>query len=54
MDKLGVVIDDNKDKTASKEARCPKCGEEVHYDPHRNTPWCQNCGTEPFEKKAER
>jgi ribosomal protein S27AE len=55
MEKYAVVLDDEKTKTAEKDNsnKCPKCGKELHFDPHRNAPWCADCGTEPFEKKAE-
>ena len=54
MEKLGVVIDDEKVKTAELTGarRCPKCG--TTLDPHismNNSPCCPNCGTEPFEKR---
>lgn len=55
MEKLGVVMDEEKVKTASKKflSKCPKCGGDTHHDPEMNVPWCPKCGTEPFEKRAE-
>jgi uncharacterized OB-fold protein len=49
MDKFGVVLEDeDNNKTAADKGRCPKCGEAV--DP--TTPrYCNNCGTEPWEKR---
>lgn len=50
MEKFGVVLDDDKTKTASEGHKCPSCSAElVSLDP----PMCKNCGTEPFEKKAQ-
>jgi predicted nucleic-acid-binding Zn-ribbon protein len=49
MEKLGVVIDEEKTKTASKGSSCPKCGGRVYYE--NSYPKCEKCGTEPFEKK---
>ena len=46
MEKRGVVLDDNKTKTAGVEKRCPSCGTELTDPTH-----CPNCGTEPFEKR---
>lgn len=54
MEKLGVEFDDEKVKTGSTDKTCPKCGKPVQWDPHRNGPWCENCGTEPFEKRKEK
>jgi uncharacterized protein (DUF983 family) len=54
MEKLGVVTDPEKTKTADKGERCPKCGKLAHYDTNRNVPWCMECGTEPWEKKPEK
>lgn len=51
MEKLGVVTEEEKTKTASDRPTCPKCGKQLQWDPHRNGPWCENCGTEPFEKR---
>ena len=42
MEKLAVVVDDDKTKTAGKK---PK------DDPTRNVPWDAEHGTEPYEKK---
>jgi hypothetical protein len=49
MEKLGVVLDDEKTKTAEKtgQIKCPRCGADAP-DCH-----CPNCGTEPFEKRPE-
>lgn len=47
MEKLGVVLDDDKTKTATKGKNCPKCGRKV------DGPYCDNCGTEPFEKRPD-
>lgn len=48
MNKYGVTYEqeDEKTKTASKGAQCPKCGHVLKEDRH-----CDNCGTEPFEAK---
>jgi ribosomal protein S27AE len=50
MSKYGVVLDEEKAKTASDSTHCPKCGRELSKMEvlERN---CANCGTEPFEKK---
>lgn len=45
MDKYGVELDNDKVKTASE--GCPKCGASLTSE----TPsYCENCGTEPFER----
>jgi predicted amidophosphoribosyltransferase len=49
MEKLGVVLDDEKVKTASTSKNCPKCGRAL---PSAN--YCNTCGTEPFEKRPEK
>lgn len=48
MEKYGVVLDPEKEKTASKDKTCPKCGQPLS-EPTK----CDRCGTEPFEKKTE-
>jgi hypothetical protein len=48
MEKLGVVIDDEKVKTGSKGMTCPSCGTSL-----LSKSKCDSCGTEPFEKKPE-
>lgn len=56
MEKLGVQIDEEKSKVAGakKDESCPSCGAKAHWDPHRNVPWCPNCGTRPFEKSPNK
>lgn len=49
MDKLGVVVEDDKTKTGSTVKSCPSCGAELS-DP--KALYCNNCGTEPWEKKT--
>jgi len=49
MDKLGVVTDDERTKTAGTDKACPKCGGPLKED--ANVPTCDNCGTEPFESQ---
>jgi uncharacterized OB-fold protein len=49
MEKLGVVLDTEKEKTAGVTKSCPKCGTDLGS----NKTWCPNCGTEPFEKRPE-
>lgn len=51
MEKYGVVIDDEKVKTAGDKKTCPKCGGRVYHE--NGFPKCEKCGTEPFEKKPE-
>ena len=46
MEKRGVVLDDEKTKTADVTKKCPKCGAEL-----RDPDCCGTCGTEPFEKR---
>jgi predicted RNA-binding Zn-ribbon protein involved in translation (DUF1610 family) len=55
MEKFGVVIDDEKSKTASTEEKCPKCGGPIRYGAMKSKqfPWCESCGTEPFEKQTK-
>jgi len=48
MEKLGVVIDDEKSKTASAAKGCPRCGSKLEQSDY---PKCPRCGTAPFEKK---
>jgi len=54
MDKLGVDTE-KKHKDLEKEgayaAVCPKCGAKL--DTGVNVPCCPNCGTAPFEEKAD-
>jgi ribosomal protein L37AE/L43A len=54
MEKLGVVIDDEKTKEASENGNsplcCPKCNKRIHST-DGGLPNCLNCGTEPFEKR---
>lgn len=49
MDKYGVVLDDEKIKSAAVGQKCPKCGRES--EELEGKPWCPGCGFEPFEKK---
>lgn len=49
MEKLGVVLDDEKTKVAGQTKKCPKCGADLHSE----STYCVNCGTEPFEKRPE-
>lgn len=56
MDKYSVVLDDEKTKTSSTTQVCPKCGRKLITHPPATTveiPYCDNCGTEPFEKQPE-
>ena len=48
MEKRGVVLDDEKIKTADTKKLCPQCGADLTDTTH-----CPNCGTRPFEKKKE-
>lgn len=50
MEKLGVVIDDEKSKTASAGKGCPSCGSQLEKSDY---PKCPRCGTAPFEKKSK-
>ena len=54
-EKYAVVLDDEKTKTAEKDngSTCPKCGRPVNFGAMKSKqfPWCEECGTEPFEKK---
>lgn len=52
MEKLGVVTDASKTKTASVDKRCPDCGAKLIQDA-ANVDICPVCGTEPFEPKPE-
>jgi ribosomal protein S27AE len=60
VEKLGVVIDDEKTKTASTEKSCPKCGTSLAVTAYNQgesvSPpwWCPKCGTAPFEKRPEK
>jgi uncharacterized Zn finger protein (UPF0148 family) len=49
MEKYGVVLDDEKSKTAGSSKTCPKCGRAL--DTIEGQPWCPVDGTEPFEKR---
>ena len=61
MEKLGVVIDDEKTKTAGEVKTCPSCGRALPGNQQpgvldangENWPawYCLNCGTKPFEKQ---
>jgi nucleoid DNA-binding protein len=50
MEKLNVVLDDEKTKTASETKHCPKCGTKLDEE---NPMKCPKCGTEPFEKRPQ-
>ena len=49
MDKFGVVLEegDGKTKTGAVGTNCPKCGGQLEEEAY-----CDNCGVEPFAKKA--
>ena len=49
MEKYGVVLDQEKTKTAGDKEVCPKCGGRVYRED--SIPKCENCGTEPWERK---
>jgi ribosomal protein L37AE/L43A len=53
MDKYAVVLDDEKTKTAgdADHSTCPICGGRVTQGSEEAIPFCDNCGTKPFEKK---
>ena len=61
MEKLGVVIDDEKTKTASTDKVCPSCGTKLPGNQQTGSPdangevfppwYCPRCGTKPFEKR---
>jgi predicted amidophosphoribosyltransferase len=53
MDKYGVEIEQDKTKTgeAGSSGKCPKCGRELPQDQPN---YCNNCGTEPFERRPEK
>ena len=54
MEKMGVVLDDEKTKQASAEVTCPSCRTKFALDPSVNPPRCPHCGsTEFFEKRRE-
>lgn len=51
MEKLGVVLEPDKTKTAEKGTKkCPKCGREL-VENNQFLMFCNTCGTEPFEKR---
>ena len=51
MEKLGVVTEPEKTKTASAGSRCPACGQVLDQE----TPnYCKNCGTKPFEPQPKK
>lgn len=50
MEKFGVVLDDEKTKTAGSQKNCPQCGTEL---PNSSVAHCVNCGTKPWEKVPE-
>jgi uncharacterized protein (DUF983 family) len=49
MGKYGVVLDDEKTKTAGTDDKCPQCGGRIFRED--GFPKCEKCGTAPFEKK---
>ncbi len=57
MEKFGVVIDDEKVKTADSDKKCPECGTSLSSTAYGggevvSPPWyCPKCGTKPFEKR---
>jgi uncharacterized Zn finger protein (UPF0148 family) len=53
VDKYGVVLEEDNEKTAAKAGRpCPYCGStNVNYN--GLTPHCPTCGTKPWEKKPD-
>jgi hypothetical protein len=51
MEKLGVLIPKDPDKTASDQKTCPKCL--AVLDPDVNVSKCPNCGVLPFEKQED-
>ena len=53
MDKYGVVLDEEKTKTAGTDEKCPKCGSALGFGKMiaKEFPFCPKCGTEPWEKK---
>ena len=54
MDKYGVVVDEHHIKVANEGARpCPQCGSRS-VDFTSLTPHCPSCGTEPWEKHAQK
>ena len=50
MEKYGVVLDPDKEKTAGKDKNCPKCGQPIKSDKPLH---CDKCGTEPYEKTED-
>ena len=51
MEKLNVVLDDQKTKTASTSEKCPSCGGRVHREDGYLK--CEKCGTAPWEKQKD-
>jgi uncharacterized paraquat-inducible protein A len=53
IEKLGVVVNPEPDKTASSESEktCPNCLILLSTD--TNVKCCPNCGTNPFESRDE-
>jgi hypothetical protein len=54
VEKLGVVLDDAKTKTAAEGGNCPKCGSKLNERTSEDgffTQSCPLCGVEPFEKR---
>lgn len=57
MEKYGVVLDDEKVKTAGSDKTCPTCGTPLASTAYAqgeivSPPWyCPKCGTKPFEKQ---
>lgn len=49
-EKLGVVTEPPRDKTASAVPTCPGCGSRLVAG--TNVQQCPNCGTKPFERGA--
>ena len=49
MEKYGVVVEKEDDKTAGADGTCPKCGDAT--EKHGAVKKCDSCGTEPFEKE---
>lgn len=49
FEKLAVVVDEKKVKTAQEEQRCPECHGPLVFPEDRNIAWCPKCGTHPFE-----
>ena len=54
MDKLGVVEDEDRVKTAQEgDKRCPECGSLLKSSDTTNVAVCPDCGTKPFERHAK-